>query len=236
MKKLWTNTVPGKDRNADIIFHFHQELPKLLRGYHQCTRDEACLLGALIYRVKFGESKQELSALPHMLRELVPIDVVKQMSTQDWKREIVRAYNQDSGMSPEEAKIAFLKVIYRWPTFGSAFFEVKQTTDPNYPELLLIAINKQGVSLIHPQSKVRLDLLVILISGNDITTIINSKNYGFNRFLLGSPQHSHYRLKLFYISGRPGHSSLHQDIQLVQWQHLLPHDHRQPGQGLQAPL
>lgn len=57
-------------------------------------------------------------------------------------------------MSPEEAKIAFLKVIFRWPTFGSAFFEVKQTTDPNYPEHLLIAINKQGVSLIHPVSKV----------------------------------------------------------------------------------
>jgi myosin-7 len=67
----------------------------------------------------------------------------------------VKAYNQDSGMSPEEAKIAFLKIIYRWPTFGSAFFEVKQTTDPNYPELLLIAINKQGVSLIHPQTKVK---------------------------------------------------------------------------------
>ena len=154
MKKLWTNTVPGKDRNADIIFHFHQELPKLLRGYHQCTREEASLLGALIYRVKFGESKQELAALPQMLRELVPCDIIKTQSSQDWKRELVKAYNQDSGMSPEEAKIAFLKVIYRWPTFGSAFFEVKQTTDPNYPELLLIAINKQGVSLIHPQTKV----------------------------------------------------------------------------------
>jgi len=57
-------------------------------------------------------------------------------------------------MSGDDAKIAFLKIIYRWATFGSAFFEVKQTTDPSYPELLLIAINKQGVSLIHPQTKV----------------------------------------------------------------------------------
>lgn len=44
--------------------------------------------------------------------------------------------------------------LIRWPTFGSAFFEVKQTTEPNYPEMLLIAINKHGVSLIHPQTKV----------------------------------------------------------------------------------
>lgn len=57
-------------------------------------------------------------------------------------------------MSPEDAKITFLKIVYRWPTFGSAFFEVKQSTEPNYPELLLIAINKHGVSLIHPQTKV----------------------------------------------------------------------------------
>lgn len=60
----------------------------------------------------------------------------------------------NAGMSSEDAKQNFLKIIYRWPTFGSAFFEVKQTTDPSYPELLLIAINKQGVSLIHPQTKV----------------------------------------------------------------------------------
>lgn len=56
-------------------------------------------------------------------------------------------------MSPEDAKITFLKIIYRWPTFGSAFFEVKQTTEPNCPEMLLIAINKHGVSLINPVDK-----------------------------------------------------------------------------------
>lgn len=68
MKKLWTNTVPGKDRNADLIFHFHQELPKLLRGYHKCTRDEAAKLASLVYRVRFGESKQELQAIPYVLK------------------------------------------------------------------------------------------------------------------------------------------------------------------------
>jgi len=153
MRKLWSNTVPGKDKMADWIFHYHQELPKYLRGYHKCTKEEAAKLGALIYRVRFGESKQELQQIPQILRELIPADLAKLQSTNDWKRAIVSAYNQDAGMSSNDAKINFLKIIYRWPTFGSAFFEVKQTTDPSYPELLLIAINKQGVSLIHPQTK-----------------------------------------------------------------------------------
>merc|ERR1711935_1271211 len=44
MKKLWSTTVVGADPNADSIFHFHQELPKL---------------AALQYRVLFGDDKKE---------------------------------------------------------------------------------------------------------------------------------------------------------------------------------
>jgi len=156
MRKLWSSTVPGKDRQADIIFHFHQELPKLLRGYHQCTREEAAILAALIYRVKHAETKVDIATV---LKTLLPADLVKTMTSYEWKKEIVRAYNKDSGMSPDEAKVAFLKVIYRWPTYGSAFFEVTQVSDPNLPANLLVAINKQGLNLIQPDTK---DMLATL--------------------------------------------------------------------------
>lgn len=49
-----------------------------------------------------------------LLRELVPSDLVKIQSTSDWKRTIATIYGQDNGMSPEDAKITFLKIIYRY--------------------------------------------------------------------------------------------------------------------------
>uniref|UniRef100_A0AAQ5YMR0 Myosin VIIAa n=1 Tax=Amphiprion ocellaris TaxID=80972 RepID=A0AAQ5YMR0_AMPOC len=153
MKKLWTNTVPGKDSFADSIFHYYQELPKYLRGYHKCSREEVFQLAALIYRVKFEDDKSHFPTIPKMLRELVPQDLIRQMSPDDWKRSVVAYFNKQAGKSREEAKLMFLKIIYKWPTFGSAFFEVKQTTEPNFPEILLIAINKHGVSLIDPKNK-----------------------------------------------------------------------------------
>ncbi|XP_061574799.1 myosin VIIAa isoform X2 [Cololabis saira] len=153
MKKLWTSTVPGKDAFADSIFHYYQELPKYLRGYHKCSREEVFQLAALIYRVKFEDDKSHFPTIPKMLRELVPQDLIRQMSPDDWKRSVVAYFNKQAGKSREEAKLMFLKIIYKWPTFGSAFFEVKQTTEPNFPEILLIAINKHGVSLIDPKMK-----------------------------------------------------------------------------------
>ncbi|XP_048839226.1 unconventional myosin-VIIa-like isoform X2 [Brienomyrus brachyistius] len=157
MKKLWTNTVPGKDSVADSVFHFYQELPTYLHGYHSCTLEEVLQLGALIYRVKFEEDKIFFSNIPKMLKELVPQDVIGQLTPEDWRRALLAYINKQAGKSKEEAKLTFLKIIYKWPTFGSAFFEVKQTTEPGFPEILLIAINKHGISLIDPKTK---DILI----------------------------------------------------------------------------
>lgn len=49
-----------------------------------------------------------------MLRELVPSDLVKIQGSSDWKRSINASYNQDAGMTPEDAKVTFLKIVYRY--------------------------------------------------------------------------------------------------------------------------
>ncbi|XP_040535100.1 unconventional myosin-VIIb isoform X2 [Gallus gallus] len=153
MRKLWLNVTPGKDLKADSIFHYHQELPKYLRGYHNCSRDEAVQLAGLIYKVRFNTDRTQLATIPKILKELVPDNLLRVTSPDEWKKSITAAYSKHEGKTVDEAKIAFLKIIYRWPTFGSAFFEVKQTSEPNFPEIVLIAINKQGVSVIHQKTK-----------------------------------------------------------------------------------
>lgn len=82
----------GKEPTSSHSLHAYdllclwQELPKYLRGYHKCTREEVLQLGALIYRVKFEEDKSYFPSIPKLLRELVPQDLIRQISPDDWKR------------------------------------------------------------------------------------------------------------------------------------------------------
>lgn len=50
--------------------------------------------------------------------------------------------------------LSLLKKPHNTVTNFAFLLFLQQTTDPNYPETLLIAINKHGVSLIDPKSKV----------------------------------------------------------------------------------
>lgn len=63
-----------------------QELPKYLRGYHKCLKEEVHQLAALIYRVKFEEDKSNFHNISKILKELVPQDQIRHLSPDDWKR------------------------------------------------------------------------------------------------------------------------------------------------------
>ncbi|XP_041849279.1 unconventional myosin-VIIa-like [Melanotaenia boesemani] len=157
-RKLWFNVSPGKDLVADLNFHYPQELPKYLRGYHNCTREDMIKLGGLLFRVAVDSDRSQFVMIPKMLNELVPADQLKIMTLEDWKKHIIASYNKQSGITVQEAKIDFLKTISTWPTFGCAFYEVKQTCESSYPSIIMMAISKRGVSLIEPKKK---ELLVL---------------------------------------------------------------------------
>ncbi|KAJ8389609.1 hypothetical protein AAFF_G00118460 [Aldrovandia affinis] len=153
MRKLWFNVSPGRDWEADLIFHYPQELPKYLRGYHSCSKAEMFNLAALLFRVKADTDRSQFVMIPRMLKELVPADQLKAASPEEWKKNIIASYNDQAGMTVDEAKVAFLKILAQWPTFGCAFFEVKQTSESKFPPIIMISISKQGVTLINPKTK-----------------------------------------------------------------------------------
>ncbi|KAM5280234.1 unconventional myosin-VIIb [Ctenodactylus gundi] len=153
MRKLWLNVVPGKDVNADIILHYHQELPKYLRGFHKCSREDAVHLAGLIYKAQFDNDRSQLASVPKILKDLVPENLTRLMSSEEWKKSLLLECDRHTEKTVQEAKVAFLKWVCRWPTFGSAFFKVKQASEPSYPDIILIAINRHGVLLIHPKTK-----------------------------------------------------------------------------------
>uniref|UniRef100_W5U6H9 Unconventional myosin-VIIa n=1 Tax=Ictalurus punctatus TaxID=7998 RepID=W5U6H9_ICTPU len=153
MRKLWFNVIPGKDLKADLKFHFPQELPKYLRGYHNVEKEDMISLAGLLFRVQVDADRSQFVMIPRMMKDLVPADQHKLMSTEDWKKHIISVYNKQAGITVDEAKVRFLKAIASWPTFGCAFFEVKQTSDRCYPSIIIISISKQGVSIIDPKTK-----------------------------------------------------------------------------------
>nr|XP_049602969.1 unconventional myosin-VIIa isoform X2 [Syngnathus scovelli] len=157
-RKLWFNVQPGKDLVADLTFHFPQEMPKYLTGYHKCSKEDIINLGGLLFRAKVDSDRSQFVMIPKMLKNLLPADQIQHASPEEWKKHIMSSYNKQSGITVEECKIAFLQAIASWPTFGCTFFEVKQTCESSYPSTVWIAISKQGVSLIDPKSK---ELLVM---------------------------------------------------------------------------
>ncbi|CAL8392977.1 unnamed protein product [Boreogadus saida] len=153
MRKLWYNVIPGRDLEADLIFHYPQELPKYMRGYHVVTKEEMVHIAALLFRIKTGGDAKQLAVLPKLLKEILPADQLKACSENEWKKTISAAYNKQAEMTSEEAMLEFLKAVYRWQTFGAAFFDVKQTSDRTFPDIVRIAISKTGVAIIHPKTK-----------------------------------------------------------------------------------
>lgn len=98
MKKLWLNTVPGRDKNADEIFYFPQEVPKYLNGYYKVAKPDAIKVAAILYRIKFGSNDVPLNQQTYdVLSQIMPEDVGALAKPNEWKKAILTVYNSQIG-------------------------------------------------------------------------------------------------------------------------------------------
>ncbi|CAB4001625.1 unconventional myosin-VIIa-like [Paramuricea clavata] len=152
-KKVWSKTVGGEDVIADRIFHYHQELPRYILGYHKCSLNEAVEVSGLAYRVYHGESARPSDDFPDILDDIVPKPFRNSMSDSQWVQSIMAEHRKNPGMTKDEAKVAFLKKMQLWTTFGSVFFEAQQEISQEYPPVVYVAINKHGINIIKRDTK-----------------------------------------------------------------------------------
>ncbi|XP_062566068.1 myosin-VIIa-like [Saccostrea cucullata] len=153
LKKLWVNAVPGKNRNADSMFHFPQEVPNYLRGYHNCSEKDAGRLAAYIYRAQFGDDITALSDFEANMKALIPHPLLEKRIPNEWKQTVKEEISKTKGANSNDAKLAFLNIIHQWPTYGSVFFTVKQRSMKAYPKNVLFAVNVNGVMFLDVTSK-----------------------------------------------------------------------------------
>ncbi|XP_022288159.2 myosin-VIIa-like [Crassostrea virginica] len=153
LKKLWVNSEPGKNKNADSMFHFPQEVPNYLRGYHNCSEKDAGRLAAYIYRAQFADDMSALADFESNVKALIPQPLLEKKPTHEWKQVVKEELVKTKGTNSDNAKLAFLKIIHQWPTYGSVFFTVKQRSMKSYPKSVLFAVNVHGVMFLDVTSK-----------------------------------------------------------------------------------
>ncbi|XP_071085854.1 myosin-VIIa-like isoform X2 [Haliotis cracherodii] len=154
LKKVWVNIKPGHDSVADVSFHFPQELPNFIRGYHQTTDDVTARLASLAYRAKYGNEPKPLKeTFSEVSKSIAPKKLLQTQSSEYWSKTITQYYDEGKDLSQDQAKASFLKVISQLTTYGSIFFEVKQRAQKDLPKNLLVAINMTGLHLIDSNTR-----------------------------------------------------------------------------------
>uniref|UniRef100_A0A2C9M6J3 MyTH4 domain-containing protein n=1 Tax=Biomphalaria glabrata TaxID=6526 RepID=A0A2C9M6J3_BIOGL len=154
LKKIWVNGQPGTDPVADQIFHYSQEMPNYLRGYHNIPEDLIIKLAALVYRGQFGSETKHFSKPSALINLIIPKHFLNGKDIDSVMKAVEKQYQADVTLSQQEARSTFLQYLSQLNTYGSVFFEVKQRVVDYLPKVCLIAINYSGVHIIETENKI----------------------------------------------------------------------------------
>ncbi|XP_078611849.1 unconventional myosin-XV-like isoform X5 [Branchiostoma floridae x Branchiostoma japonicum] len=157
-KVVWYHPIKLDNENF-VTLLYHQILPDFVNGrlvqiqgtkLSKQTMHDIARLTALEFRA--GEN---LKTTPTMadIESALPQNCVQMQKIQQWANMIHSYLNHVVRLSTNQARVQFIGTIMQWPLFGSSFYSVDSTTEPQAKEGCLIAINKSGIHFL-PESHV----------------------------------------------------------------------------------
>ncbi|KAG7312567.1 hypothetical protein JYU34_000866 [Plutella xylostella] len=118
------------DRNVDsrdpvqLNLLYVQARDAILAGTHPITMEKACEFAGIQCQIQFGDHKEDKHTPGFLdLKEFLPASYVKVKGVE---KKVLKQHRQHSGLSELEAKVLYTKSARALPTYGVAFFLVKE--------------------------------------------------------------------------------------------------------------
>ncbi|XP_063991813.1 myosin-VIIa isoform X1 [Diachasmimorpha longicaudata] len=130
---------------------YHQVLHDLRADKFPITEKEAMMLAALQAQLELGDCLDTVSGPEYrtVASHCLPARIAPNISVEG----IVQHHQSLRGMTPNEAKKAFLNFIQSWPLHRATIFDVMQSFTSNWPRVLWLAVDQLGLHLLEHRSR-----------------------------------------------------------------------------------
>jgi len=154
-KFLWPKE-PLNFANEQLInIVFAQNCDKIMKGEIKYTFDDALELAATRIRVLNIDAEKTPSQKEDSYQPFILSSHLKKLDIKDWVTQIDEVLVELRKLSVHEAKVRYVKRVLSWPTFGDSNFMLDKPKfeKTELPSQVMLAINAEGIKLIHPEKK-----------------------------------------------------------------------------------